>query len=82
MALNRSFGLISLALALVDNLLEQKRSCDEDQDNRPDLERRLGIWGADVCGGLVRTRGLAGLAKARGGGLGSGEAAREKLAAE
>ena len=66
MSLNRSFRLVSFALALIDNLLEQESARGEYSEDGPDLEGRLGPRGGDVGRRLVGARGFAGLAETRG----------------
>jgi len=60
---NRSFGLISLVLALVYNLLEQEAAQEKDEDYRPNFQGRLGLWGGDVDWWFVGTGRLAGLSE-------------------
>lgn len=72
MSSNRAFGLITFSFALVDNRLEHITAGREDQNDGPDLERRLGGRGGDVRWGFVGTGWLAGLAQA--GGVGAGDA--------
>lgn len=67
-----SFRLVTFALALIYNLLEQERARREYGDNRPNLERRLGLRGRDVRWRFVGARRLTWLAEA--GGVRSGGA--------
>ena len=75
MACYRAVLGVVFSLALIDNLLEHKTARAEDEDNGPDLERRLGRRGGGMRGGLVGTRGLGGLTEAGERGGGGGEAA-------
>jgi hypothetical protein len=74
MTRNRTVGLVR-ALALINNLLEQKSAEGEESDDGPDLERRLGGRRGDVRRGFVWACGLAGLAEAREGRGGGTEGA-------
>ena len=78
-SLHRSLGLVAFALALVDDLLEQKATCRKDQNNRPDFERRLGGGRGGVRGGFVGAGRLAWLAEAGASSRGKGKRAQSAV---